>query len=286
MTFQSLDYCRFAAAVLTWTAAGSLALADPPPPEMIDFVNAFEPEFRALAQSPSLDDLGALTGLWVAEAGEDNEDIDLVHIQNFGSFLLEYVVNRETGALSAPIGYARKQGDVWGGWFSIACKGCCPGKTWWDKGAAFVDSADRVLAVKVDSVKLNRETCELTDEPDQVDLRSKLIDTFEFGEFLPGKTIHIVAAPQVGNQRAQYKAAVRPKWDIGGYGIAAIDLVVNGPGGGMQLLNKSRDLSGQLDYTTEYAGTHRFIFVAYNAAGQPLHFEIESIDIPPIRGIN
>jgi hypothetical protein len=285
--FRAVRRMRFAlilAGALLAPLTAGVAQADPQPPEMVQFLNSFEPEFVEMSRNPTLDMLGALTGLWTAEKGDDNEKIDLVHINNVGPFLIEYVVDRTTGALGTPIGYARQNGAGWSGWFSIACKGCCPSTFWWDKGVAQV--VDRKLAIRVDTVKLDPDTCELTDTPDTVDLRSKLANVLDFGEFLPGKKISIVAAPAVGNQSGQYQAAVKLVWDFTGYGVNAVDMVAQGPAGGSQLLNRSSELTGETQFVTDQSGQHRFIIAGYNQAGQPLHFEIESIEIPGLPGIN
>lgn len=50
--------------------------------------------------------------------------------------------------------------------------------------------------------------------------------------------------------------------------------------------NCSTAFAGETQFVTDRSGPHRFIIVGYNQAGQPLHFEIESIEIPGIPGIN
>ena len=284
MSLHALGNVALAVSLVVGTGLTGTAYADPPPPEMVEFLNSFEPRFEEMSANPTFDLLGPLNGLWTAERGDDNQSIDIVYITHIGPYVVEFIVDPATGGLSDPIGYAEERGAGWAGWFAIACKGCCPGKSWWDKGVAQV--SDAALAVRVESVKLDPDTCELTTTPDVVDLRSRLLNAVTFGEFLPGKLISIVASPAVGNQAAQYKAAVKLVWNFQGYGVNRIDLVVNGPNGGSQILSGSPEISGVNEFLTDRPGEYRFLLVAYNAAGNPLHFEIESIDIPSIPGLN
>lgn len=285
MSLHTLRSFVAALAIAAVAAFPGTAAADPPPPPMVEFLNTFEEPFKQMSANPTFDLIGPLNGLWTAEKSGDNESLDIIHVTHIGPYVVEYIVTSPvTGVLSEPIGYAQQEGNGWAGWFSIACKGCCPGKSWWDEGVATI--ADKAFAVRVDTVKLDPESCELTTTPDVVDYRARLLNVVSFGEFLPGKLISIVAAPSVGNQGAQYQAAVKLVWDFKGYGVSSIDLLSNGPNGGTQVLAGSRDIAGETQYLTDTPGEHRFLLVAYNAAGHPLHFEIESIEIPNIPGIN
>lgn len=105
----------------------------------------------------------------------------------------------------------------------------------------------------------------------------------QFKEFLPGKLIHIVAAPSVGGQPAQYKAAVRLQWDLRGLGVSHFTLAAKP---GAVLLDNARNLQGEYEYLTDRPGKNYFVLIAYNKDGRLLHFDLRSIEIPAIPGIN
>ena len=157
---------------------------------------------------------------------------------------------------------------------------CCPGIGWWAP-SVFTPIPREGALVKPFSKKRDPDSCELTEEPQIIDWYIKPHRGLSFKEILPGKLIHIVAAPAVGNQRAQYKAQVAVKWNFEGMGVGAIDLAVKG---GL-LVNKSRQASGEYNFLTDRSGKYKFFLVAYNPAGQTLHFEFTDITIPPIPGI-
>ncbi len=250
-----------------------------------EFTNRLIAKMRTYQANPETAELGYLTGIWEVNPDEHaGDDIQVVQISHMSDVLIESVLDTDTGDLS-PVGFAEQSGGSWSGWFSLACRECCPGHGWWDRGVVTVDRGKKALRMRSDTKKMDPDECVLTEEPDVVDIDMKLIKVMSFKEYLPGKLIHIVAAPAVGNQRAQYKASVTPKWDISGYGVASVSLGVRSAHGGQWLLRNSSQIAGAYEFLTDRSGEYFFLFSAFNAKGQPLHFEIESVEIPPIPGI-
>lgn len=277
-------------ALLVLTAVTAALLSHPAtaqteiqPPEMRPFAETFNMELQILQQEVTLDSLGHLTGLWTVEGGRSG-DLDVVHLTHVGPLVVENSVSRPDGSLN-PMGYARASGAGWAGWFRLGCINCCPGHSWWDRGTFAVDQARRVLRLRVDSKKMDPDSCTLTEQPDVIHMDLRRVEFVRFAEIAPGKLIHVVAAPQVGGQAAQYKAAVRLEWEVPDVGAAAIEAVARGPGGGVHFIPRTAELAGSKDYVTDRSGKHEFLFVVYNAQGQPLHIETKDIDIPAIPGI-
>jgi hypothetical protein len=128
---------------------------------------------------------------------------------------------------------------------------------------------------------MDPKICQLTKDPDVIDLTLKPVQALKFKEIAPGKLIYIIAAPAVGNQASQYKAAIVLQWDLRNLGISSATLITTGK----KIFENSGNLSGEYQFVTDKSGDYRFVLVAYNKKMQPLHVEIRSITIPAIPGI-
>ena len=102
----------------------------------------------------------------------------------------------------------------------------------------------------------------------------ELIDMLRFVEHLPGKYVHVVVNPVDG----QYKASVKIAWDALHPGVRTV--TVARPGAA--IVQNSTQLSGEHEYLTDRPGEARFLLMAGDAQGQPLHLELISIEIPRI----
>jgi hypothetical protein len=283
---RAISFIVFAALSFA-TSSQQSVMAGAYPKEMQDFLTKMMPRFQQLQRDSNNLKTNGLTGIWIAKKGDDNSKIDALHFSVLGPYLVEIILNVETGELNPNkiIGYGERKQSVWNGWFSIACKGCCPGKSWWDKGTAKYDRGSRSMTVVVDTVKLDPNSCEFTKTPDRVVLRSKALRRFKIGEIAPGKKIHIVAAPAIGNNSAQMKAAINLDWSYQGYGLSKVDIAARTQKGGQLIVNKSSKLKDRFQYVTTLAGKHEFLLVGYNSAGQPIHYEEQSIIVPTIPGL-
>lgn len=250
-----------------------------------EFTNRLLAKMQAYQANPATAQPGFLTGLWQVERGQPfGENAGVIQISHVSDVLIQSILDTTKGMLK-PVGFAEETGGQWRGWFELTCPGCCPGRSWLDQGSLTVDERQKTLHFRADTRRMDPGTCVLTDEPRVADGDMKLVHVLSFKEYLPGKLVHIVAAPAVGSQRAQYKASVTPQWDISGFGVASVSLGVRSAHGGQWLLQKSPQIAGDYEFLTDRSGAYFFVFTAWNARGQPLHFEIESIEVPPIPGI-
>jgi hypothetical protein len=223
---------------------------------------------------PDLSLLGALTGLWRT----DHPELPMTSITHLGGVLLHYTVNTRTGALGT-MGVGEQREGQWRGWWSVVCKGCCPGVSWWDR-ATFTRAEGQGAQVRITTKKMDPKRCVLGEEPDVVELRLTQVNAFSFSEIAPGKLIHLVAAPAVGPQAAQCKAAVRPRWSLAGTGVATVTVAAPG----RMLVDRQPRVTGDVEFVTDRSGTYRFLLVGWNSAGKPLHLEFSSIQVPTIPG--
>jgi hypothetical protein len=104
-------------------------------------------------------------------------------------------------------------------------------------------------------------------------------NVIDFGGFPKVDPLY-VALPSDLSQQDQFKIVVRYNWKIRGEGVTAVDLMVRDPNGVSQLVKHSAELQGTQEYITQKGGRHEFLLIGYDAAGEPRHFEIDSIDVP------
>lgn len=223
----------------------------------------------------------SLTGLWIDEGSSADSGNHIRSILNFGDVLIYSIVDPQTGALS-PVGYAQWTNNQWFGWWDLACRGCCPGVDWWDKGTLAVIGKRDQAAVVAHTKKMDPATCKLTEVPDDVQFQLKCVHGLSFKQLLPGKIIAIVAAPAVGNQGAQYKASVTVEWNLQNLGISKITLALPGK----KLVDQGTALKGEYPFVTDKSGDYTFLLIGYNQQGQAIHVESSAVTIPSIPGIN
>ncbi|MFQ5619999.1 MAG: hypothetical protein ACE5FR_13625 [Rhodospirillales bacterium] len=245
--------------------------------EAVAFGNAIVAKIQKYAANPSTAKLGELTGLWRGGGGVES-------IYHVGDVFIESAVNTETGDLT-PIGFAENRQGTWSGWFRTSCRNCCPGVFYWGKGALAASARKGVIRVRIAGRRIDPARCVRTDAPQQIDDTLKLVESMSFKEILPGKYIHIVAAPQVGSQAAQYKASVTVRWNLTGTGVATVSMGVRGPGYGKPLFQKQARVKGEHEFLADRSGKYTFRLAAFNRAGRPLHIELLSVKIPAIPGI-
>jgi hypothetical protein len=234
---------------------------------------------QAYSAKPDLSQLGYMTGLWRDNGDSGDRDGNLRSIIHIGDVAIVSMVNPATGDF-APVGFVEQTGGVWRGWFSLRCRDCCPGTGWWDRGTLTPQPGTGVF-VQSYSKKMDPGTCKLTNEPDTISFTLERVQTLRFKEIAPGKIIYTIGAPPVGSQQAQFKGAVTLQWNLESLGLSYFTLAATGK----PLLDKSRNLKGEYQFVTDHSGDYRFVLVAFNKDGQPLHVEIVSVTIPGIPGI-
>ena len=275
--------CKFARRILLsflflWTALFA-AIPTPAQSEMDQMFQRIGARLQAYSAKPDLSELGYMAGLWKDNGDSGNSHGNLRSIIHLGDVAIVSIVNPGTGDL-VPIGFVEQANGVWKGWFSLRCRGCCPDTGWWDRGTLTPQPGVGVF-VESNTKKMDPGTCKLTNEPDTIAFTLQRTQTLRFKEIAPGKIIYMIGAPAVGSQQAQFKAAVTLQWDLQSLGVSYFTLVATG----RHVFDKSTNLQGEYQFVTDHSGNNTFVLAAFNKNGQPLHFEIISVDIPGIPGI-
>lgn len=97
---------------------------------------------------------------------------------------------------------------------------------------------------------------------------------------LPGKYMHLIAAPAVGNQQAQFKAGVRLAARYAGTGAA--DVKVTAKGATITVLDKN---AGTYDFVAGRSGVYEVTFELVGADAKVFHTDRARIEIPKIPGL-
>ena len=132
---------------------------------------------------------------------------------------------------------------------------------------------------------MDHKTCKLSTEPDDITIHLEPILAMKFKEILPGKILYIGAAPAVGNQAEQFNVLATVQWDLSDTPVDHLEVIVTGPTGGNRLVESTKTKKGERDFRTNRSGSYEFILSGWNAANQPLHIEVMTLDVPPIPGI-
>lgn len=243
------------------------------------FKNSIISKIQRYAANPKTASLGALMGLWRAGGGYES-------IYQVQDVLIEFSVDANSGKMT-PIGFAERTNSGWNGWFRTSCVKCCPGTFYWHKGRAAASPRMDVINLAIAGRKIDPKTCKKTSTPNLIKDTLKRVRTMRLKEILPGKTIHIVAAPQVGRNRPQYKASVTVQWDYTGTGTGQVSLSVKGPGYTQILFQNRPGAKGEFEFLTTRSGKHVFRLAAFAISGpkRPLHRETLSFNLPAIPGI-
>jgi hypothetical protein len=256
------------------------------PPEALDMLQRNVDRLKALQASGSALP-GIMSGLWSIGGDLAQGASPILTVWHFENVYMEYGVDPKTGDLSLA-GVAELVNGGWQGWFVTSCRGCCPGHRWWHPGVITPPApGSPAFTVRVAGKQTDRDKCVETETPTDLQGRMEPRHAFKFKELLPGKIIHVVGAPAVGNQSAQYKASVTVQWNFAEVPVAGVEVVaLYAKGGGTQLVPRTAAGQGEREFLTDTPGKYRFLLTAWNRKGQPMHFELMSVDIPAIPGIN
>ena len=159
-------------------------------------------------------------------------------------------------------------------------EGTCPNLCRWDSGEMRID-ADNLHAAGSWRGKKSKQDCSgYTEEPSDGPLAYKRFSGVRFVPLLPGKYIHLVAAPAVGNQAAQFKAAVRLATSYAG--TSSTNVNTRSSGGTLTLVSKD---SGIYEFLTDRSGVFEISFELSGADGKVFHVDRVRIEIPSIPGL-
>lgn len=169
--------------------------------------------------------------------------------------------------------------NIWQGQVFVALRdpdGACPH---WTEGALKIEPAATVINGAWRGKKVDPSDCHETEEPDSGTLRFERAVFASFEPIIPGKFIHLIAAPAAGSSAAQYAAAVEFACDLSGMPIASQRVT---PSAGRLV-----ELSGACRYqlVVDRPGAYDIRIDYLAPDGTVLHSDQLHADIPPIPGL-
>lgn len=158
--------------------------------------------------------------------------------------------------------------------------GTCPNLCRWVPGSLVVEPGNLHAKGEWHGKKTKTDCSGFTDQPDSGPMAFKRFIGVSFVPLLPGKYIHLVAAPAVGNQPSQFKAAVQLATHY--EGTSAADVRVKANGGTINVIDKK---TGAYQFLTERSGIYELTFDLVGKDGEVFHTDRVRIEIPSIPGI-
>jgi hypothetical protein len=212
--------------------------------------------------------IDSATGLWKLSGGEY-----LVSQLAVGEVVASYGIKRSDGERFF-LGAGEGSYGSWRGYWAYSCRDCCPGRSYWGPGRLDVAEDRSKARIAINGRQIDPESCELGEDRTIVTYDLELIHMLRFVEHLPGKLVHVVYNPVDG----QYKASVKIAWDAQHPGVRSVTVAQPGAA----IVQNSTQLAGEHEYLTDRPGEAKFLLLASDARGQPLHVEVISIEIPKL----
>jgi len=159
-------------------------------------------------------------------------------------------------------------------------KGTCPNLCDWTGGTLDVDVNNVSIKGQWQGKKTKPDCSGYSDVPESGDFTLKRLVGAGFVPIARGKYMNLVGAPAVGDQKAQFKAAVRivARYDaVPGATVRAV-----ADRGKLTLADKA---SGTYDFVAEGSGIHEIRFELLGADGKPFHVDRLRVEIPAIGGL-
>ena len=223
-----------------------------------------------------------LTGVWQIEPlPQGNEGGQWVDGGTPGKMSVQPLKRRGSDAYIIHMSSAGPQ--HWSGqvWVCPSPPGTCPNLCAWVNGALDVGANNLSIAGEWHSKKAKSD-CSGNDEdrPDDGTFTLKRLVGAGFVPIARGKYMNLVGAPAVGDQKAQFKAAVRivARYD----GVPGATVRAAADRGKLTLADKA---SGTYDFVAEGSGIHEIRFELLGADGQPFHTDRLRVEIPAIGGL-
>ena len=164
--------------------------------------------------------------------------------------------------------------------FTCPRGGACPNLCRWVPGTLAVESGN--LNAKGEwHGKMHKTDCSgFSDAPSDGTLAYKRFIGVSFVPLIPGKYVHLVAAPAVGNQPSQFRAAVKLQTRYKEIPVA--DIKVRANGGSLNVTDKNTET---YQFLTDRSGVYELTFDLVGKDGKVFHTDRVRIEIPSIPGI-
>lgn len=218
-----------------------------------------------------------LAGFW-RFAGIEDSTVTLLRVDSDGAHFEGWVVR--DGAIDRMWLDMTREGETsgWRGSVHISLRepeGACPR---WTQGVFIIEPAAKVLSGAWAGPRIEPSTCAETNEPHGAPIQLDRVVATTFQPIVPGKYIHIIGAPAVGPNPAQYSAAIEFACNVDGLAVASHRVTVSS--GRLVDMGACRyqlllDSPGPYDIAVEFL----------DAAGEGLHTDRLRADVPTIPGL-
>jgi hypothetical protein len=160
-------------------------------------------------------------------------------------------------------------------------EGTCPNLCRWTRGELSVDGDTLHATGQWYGTKSKPDCSGYSDEPDTGPIAFRRFIGVSFVPLLPGKYLQLVAAPAVGSQPAQFKAAVRLATHYAGIPDVTVRVASSGSGS-VSALDRS---AGTYEFTATRSGVYEITFELVAGDGVVVHTDRVRVEIPAIPGI-
>jgi hypothetical protein len=159
-------------------------------------------------------------------------------------------------------------------------KGKCTNLCRWVSGSLRTDGNQLSIAGEWHDRKDKPDCSGLSDAPESDTFAMKRVLGVSFVPIAPGKYMNLVGAPAVGNQAAQFKAAVEIAASYKDVPDARVRAAVDGA-----RVTPKNNGPGIYDFVAEKSGVYEVRFELLDADGKVFHTDRMRIDIPSIPGL-
>jgi hypothetical protein len=159
-------------------------------------------------------------------------------------------------------------------------KGKCENLCQWDDGSMRMDPDHLTMNFEWHGKKYKDDCSGFENEPDSGTFTRKRVVGISFLPLIPGKYMTLVGAPAVGNQAAQFKAAVRIATNYEGVPDAKVR--ASADQGKLTLVDAAK---GTYEFLADKSGVYELVFELVGSDGRAFHTDRMRIEIPAIPGL-
>jgi hypothetical protein len=220
-----------------------------------------------------------LSGVWFKQS-DTGLEAHWIEVTPAGRLYDNLLAQRGTDATSIDMlaaGKPRWRGHVY------VCprpKGTCPNLCRWTNGSLETDALNLLIEGEWHDKQSKLDCSGFNNEPDSGNFELRRLVGVSFVPIARGKYLNLIGAPAVGNQAAQFKAAVRiaAHYDT----VLAATIRARADRGTISLADKAK---GLYNFVADQAGVYELTFELVDGKGQVFHTDRMRVDIPGIPGL-
>jgi hypothetical protein len=222
-----------------------------------------------------------LRGVWLDDGAAVDDPLSWLDPSPPGSLVNHPADTRAGGPMYLDM---RKQADDehWSGLVYICPrpKGKCPNLCVWARGSMAVDGNHLSARINWQDKKSKSDCSGFEDQPDSGTVNLKRLLGPSFMPIAKGKYMHLVGAPAVGNQAAQFTAVARIATNYDK--MPGVTVRAGADRGKVHALDQK---AGTYDFVADASGVFEVTFDLIGGDGQAFHTDRLRVEIPAIPGL-